>query len=279
MTYEPTMEPQPEKKKALIVVRTYPTPAKTGAEISCTAAITDKGEWLRLFPVAWRYLPEDQRFRKYQWVELTVTKAKDSRPESYRLKQNGIKILSGTLTTDNEWRARKDVILPLRAHCLCCLIRQRDSHGHPTLGIFRPRIIERLTITPTSVNWTAKQLAILRQGHLFEKQPKNELEKIPFDFRYKFRCEEDACPGHELMCTDWEMSESFRKWKTEYGDGWEAKFRQRYETEMIQKYDTHFYVGTIHQHPHIWIVVGLFYPPRSTKGEMLDFTAQPQALP
>jgi hypothetical protein len=22
----------------------------------------------------------------------------------------------------------------------------------------------------------------------------------------------------------------------------------------------HFYVGTVHQHPHTWIIVGLFYP-------------------
>ena len=28
------------------------------------------------------------------------------------------------------------------------------------------------------------------------------------------------------------------------------------------KLDTHFYVGTIHQHPGEWIVVGLFYPPK-----------------
>jgi hypothetical protein len=62
---------QEEVKKALIVVRTYPTPARTGVEVSCTAAITDKGEWLRLFPVPWRLLGTDQRFRKYYWVELT----------------------------------------------------------------------------------------------------------------------------------------------------------------------------------------------------------------
>ena len=80
------MQPPQETKKALIVVRTYPTPAKSGVEVSCTAAITDKGEWLRLFPVPWRYLPEDQRFRKYQWVELNITKASDPRPESYKLK-------------------------------------------------------------------------------------------------------------------------------------------------------------------------------------------------
>lgn len=47
-------------------------------------------------------------------------------------------------------------------------------------------------------------------------------------------------------------------------DDWETPFRQRYETEMIEKNDTHFYVGTIHQHPRTWIIVGLFYPPKTS---------------
>ena len=29
-----------------------------------------------------------------------------------------------------------------------------------------------------------------------------------------------------------------------------------------KKYDTHFFVGTIHGHPHTWIIIGLFYPPK-----------------
>lgn len=146
--------PPEEKKKALIVVRTYPSPSKKGVEVSCTAAITDKREWLRLFPVPWRLLGTDERFRKYQWVEVTVTKASDPRPESYKLKPEGITILGDPLPTDHEWSARKDVVYPLKAHCLCCLIKQRDAHGHPTLGIFRPRVIERLHITPVDGDWT-----------------------------------------------------------------------------------------------------------------------------
>jgi hypothetical protein len=261
------MPPAEEKKRALIVVRTYPTPAKSGVEVSCTAAITDDGHWLRLFPVPWRFLDREQRFRKYQWVDVAVTKAKDKRPESYKLKQDGIKIISEPLDTANEWRARKDVVFPLRAHCLCCLARERDSQGHPTLGIFRPKSISRLVITPVDTEWTSAQLGILRQGHLFVKNPAKELEKIPFSFRYEFRCDDDACRGHKLICTDWEMGESYRKWRDQYGGRWEEKFRQRYESEMIKKYDTHFYVGTIHGHPHVWIIVGLFYPPRSPLGE------------
>ncbi|HZQ92452.1 MAG TPA: hypothetical protein VFA60_11710 [Terriglobales bacterium] len=256
------MAAKTEIKKALIVVRTYPTPAKNGAEVSCTAAITDKGEWLRLFPVPWRYLAAEQQFRRYQHVELTVEKATDPRPESYKLKQNGIKILSEPLPTDHDWRPRKEIIEPLRAHCLCCLAKQRDAQGHPTLGIFRPKHIEKLIIAPDTPDWTAAQRAILEQGHLFAEKPKKQLEKIPFRFQYKFGCDDSSCSGHTMICTDWEMAESYRRWKQDYSEKWEEKFRQRYEKEMIEKYDTSFYVGTVHQHPGTWIIVGLFYPPK-----------------
>ena len=179
------MTPQEETKRALIVVRTYPVPSRSGVEVSCTAAITDKGEWLRLFPVPWRLLDEDKQFRKYQWVDVTVTKARDSRPESFKLSPDGLKIVTEPLSTAKGWSARNE-----------------------------------------------------------------------------FRCDDKSCRGHTIICTGWEMGESYRKWRLLYGDeGWEEKFRQRYETEMIQQYDTHFYMGTIHGHPHVWIIVGLFYPP------------------
>ncbi len=257
--------PNSETKRALIVVRTYPVPAKQGAEVSCTAALTDKGEWLRLFPVPWRLLAEDQKFRKYQWVDVEVVKASDTRPESYKLRPDGITIVSPKLSTRHGWRERKEIILKQRAHCLCCLVRERNANGHPTLGIFRPRSISKLAISEENPNWTESQLAILRQGHLFIASPPEELEKIPYAFRYEFQCDDDDCTGHKIICTDWEMGESYRKWRNDYGDGWEAKFRQRFETEMIHKNDTHFIMGTVHGHPQTWIIVGLFYPPKEVE--------------
>lgn len=145
------------------------------------------------------------------------------------------------------------------------LVKERDVKGHPTLGIFRPRKIDSLIITPDKPDWSPKQRAILEQGHLFAEKLKHQLEKIPFKFQYKFYCDDDTCPSHTIICTDWEMAESWRSWKTQYGNKWEEKFRQRFEKEMIEKYDTHFFVGTIHQHPGTWIIVGLFYPPRITQ--------------
>jgi|ERR1700685_1375734 hypothetical protein len=256
--------PTEETKRALIVARTYPVPADLGIESSCTAAITDTGEWLRVFPVPWRLLAQDQRFRKYQWVDLALIKAKDDpRVESYHLRHDGIVIVSGPLPTDDAWRARKGVVLPLLSHCMCCLAKQRDAEMQPTLGIIRPESIVRLRISPADLpDWTDAQLAMLRQQHFFAEAPKQELQKIPLVFRYEFRCPEDTCRSHTLMCTDWEMGQSYRQWKADYGDGWEETFRQRYERDMIQKRDTHFYVGTVASHPNRWIIIGLFYPPR-----------------
>jgi hypothetical protein len=266
---------QEETKKALIVVRTYPTPAMKGVEVSCTAAISETREWLRLHPIRYRYLSVEQRFQKYQWIEVKVTKTNDGRRESYSPKNDTIKIVSPPLDTSDGWQARKDIVFPLRSHCLCCLVKERNEKGYPTLGLFRPKTIEGLTIKAGSPNWTAAQQAILRQENMFEKKPATELEKIPFNFRYRFNCDHDTCKGHKMFCSDWEMGESFRKWKAEYGNQWESKFRQRYETEMIQKYDTHFYVGTVAKYPGTWIIVGLFYPPHSRQSGLFQSEPKP----
>jgi hypothetical protein len=259
-----------ETKKALILVRTYPTPATNGVEVSCTAAVTEDGKWLRLFPIPYRFLDPNQRFSKYQWIEASMKKASDSRPESYKLDYNSIKTVSDVLSTKNDWAARKKYVDPLKAHCLCCLKKERDEKKHPTLGIFRPKSIKRLEIKAVSPNWTQAELDILRHIDLFRAKPKEELEKVPYEFRYEFNCDEDSCPGHKFICTDWEMGQAWRSWSKEYADQWEEKFRQRFEKEMIEKYDTHFYVGTVHQHPGSWIIVGLFYPPKSATGSLFD---------
>src|ERR1044071_2118649 len=128
--------PPKRRVKALILVRTYPTPARNGVEVSCTAAVTEDGQWLRLFPVPYRFLELDQRFRKYQWIEVDVTKASDGRPESYKIAdRNSIQIVSNVLPTEGNWKQRKDHVFPLKGHCMCCIKRVRDANQFPTLGI------------------------------------------------------------------------------------------------------------------------------------------------
>jgi hypothetical protein len=258
------------KRRVLIVVRTYPAPARSTIEASCTAAISDDGQWVRMFPVPARLMEHDKRFAKWQWIDVSLLKAPgDSRPESYKLNPDSI-VIGDSIGRQDGWRDRRNLISPLKRPSMCQIQQERDEHGQPTLGVFRPHEIERLMIDPTEENWTAAQLATLQQDTLFEKAPAQTLEKIPFDFRYKFRCGDVDCNGHTMICTDWEMGQAYRSWRKEYRDQWEGKFRQRFETEMIEKNDTHFFVGTIHQHPGSWIIVGLFYPPKPTMNDLFE---------
>ena len=249
------------RRKVLIVVRTYPNPAKKGVEVSCTAAITESGEWLRLFPIPYRFLTFDRRFKKYQWVEVDMKRSSDSRPESYRVNTDSIQILSDPLPATNKWKARKDILFPLQAHCLCCLEKEREQNGRPTLGFFKPGEITKFTIKPEdNPDWTPNELQKLSQYSLFENSPSQPLEKIPYKFYYSFRCDEASCRGHTLSCTDWELGESYRKWRSTYGSAWESAIRTTYEHKMMKEKDTHFFVGTMRSHPNRWIIVGLFYP-------------------
>ena len=66
------------------------------------------------------------------------------------------------------------------------------------------------------------------------------------------------------------MGQAYRNWHDRYGAEWESKFRERFESDMKAKFDTHFYVGTLHQHPNNWIIVGLFYPPKPAPLALFD---------
>ena len=128
------------KKKVLITARTYPTPSRKSIEVSCTAGITDEGKWIRLFPIPYRSLDRDKRFRKYQYIGVNVTKAfSDIRPESYKIDIDSIEILSDPIPSINKWEKRREKIFALKSPSLCSLQVQRDQNKEPTLGFLGQR--------------------------------------------------------------------------------------------------------------------------------------------
>ena len=160
---------------------------------------------------------------------------------------------------------------PLMRPSLCAIQHERDAKRSPTLGIFKPGQITRLVIEDAEqASWTPGQLNTLRQIPMFQSAPAQELEKIPFDFKYQFCCSASSCSGHTLTCFDWEMGQAYRRWRRQYGDNWERPFRSCFESEMINKNDTHLFVGNLHQFPTSWIIVGLFYPPKLGMADFFD---------
>lgn len=73
--------------KVTVLVKAAPVLTSAFDETMCVAGVrrTDAGtEWIRLHPVPFRDLASDERFVKYQEVELDVIRPKsDRRPESW----------------------------------------------------------------------------------------------------------------------------------------------------------------------------------------------------
>jgi hypothetical protein len=75
----------PEKKRIYVLVKTYPTISEKYAELVCTAGVLEDGSWMRMFPMPFRLLNDEQKYPKYAWIQVEVERnTTDFRPESYR---------------------------------------------------------------------------------------------------------------------------------------------------------------------------------------------------
>ncbi len=247
-----------ERVKVLVTVKTYPTPSLKYFETVCTAGVREDGSFIRLYPIDYRYLEDLERFGKYHWIEVDVIPSDaDPRPESYKPLMSSLKLLGSPLSTDNYWAERKKIILQQPIQTMCEL---NNSHfNNCSLGIIKPVDISDFKITPSKRDWEGKAKAAQSQLPLIGEV--KELEKIPYDFRYKYRCASPDCSGHEQMITDWEVGQLFRKMRDKYGEQTALpKVKDKFfNTICGQDKDTYFYVGRVNQY-WTWIILGCFYP-------------------
>jgi len=249
------------ERRILVTVKTYPTPSQKDVETSCTAGITDDGSFIRLYPVPFRLLEENKKFKRYSWIRVPVRKARsDSRPESHTPDYEAL-VVEGEVDTKRNWAERKRLILPLLAPSMEDL-RDRCARDRTSLGIIKPREITGFSWKDTEPpDWTPSQLARLQQMKLGQRELV-QLEKIPKEFRYTFVCDDITCTGHDMQVFDWEIAQAYRSWRRRYPDPteFERAFMTRFRDQMIGELDTHFFVGTMSNHPTTWTIIGLFYP-------------------
>src|SRR4030065_2803535 len=123
-----------ETRKILITVKAYPNPSKKYIETVCVAGIdSEKYEWLRLYPIRFRDLEEDKKFKKYNIIEINVFKpSDDNRPESYKVDSDSIKIID-YIKTEDKWIKRKSIVLPTVSNSMCEIINQ-NKENRKSLG-------------------------------------------------------------------------------------------------------------------------------------------------
>lgn len=236
------------------------------------AGLTAGGRLVRLFPVPFRLVADDQQFRKWQWIEVRLEKARDDhRPESHR-------IFVDTIACDAEpmkagkrgWPARMALLARQPVYTDFGAMEQMRLTQGNTLALFKPNRITSLEIKPTkNADWTpderTKLLQMQQQNSLFDAEEDQRqvrlLEKIPFDFYY--HCEyqtADAQQSVRVKLVDWEVCALYRNTRRQHGSRWEAPFRDKLERDLLAK-DLMLLMGTMHRFPDQWLGVSLIYPP------------------
>lgn len=259
------------RERILILCKTYPSPSGKHAETSCVAGMTETGALIRLFPVPFRLIRDEQQFKKWQWISAQIYKAKDDRRlESHKIYVDTIAVEGTPLSTSNAWKARRDAMSGLEAFGdFDALDSARVSDG-TTLGLLRPKRILGLDIAPVgNPEWTKEEFEKLlqhqQQAGLFDDDDARAittLRKLPYAFHYKYECDvrgETRTYRHKIA--DWEAGALYWNCRQRHGQEWEAPFRTKLE-QQLPAADLQFLMGTIHRFPDQWLIVSLIYPPK-----------------
>lgn len=264
-----------KKERILITVKTYPNPSKSYIETVCTAGIRENGNWIRLYPINFRLLPQDKQFGKYDFISVPVIKRKknDIRPESYSPQLEDLEIIS-TVSTSNNWAERRRLVLgnnESRVYHDMKFLIDKAHKNELSLATYKPKKILYFHFEECEKNWdpaTISQIEeMLKQTFLFpdDEARKFNLKKIPYRFKIKFHdIDNSEC---DYMIEDWEVGANYINFiRRGLSPGDAAEAVKENFNNTLSKNDVYFFVGTrneahIRRFPNPFSIIGLFYPP------------------
>lgn len=270
------------KERILVAVKTYPTLSLIHGETVCTGGVRQDGSWVRIYPVPFRRLEEEQQYRKFDWIECDLIRSrKDRRPETYHPADPKQLRRVGHVGTGHNWRERRRLLLQTaKVYTSLKLLIDGAKANTLSLAVFKPTTITRFVWEGEEREWdqtkVAKARNATRQEELFSEETWrrtfNLLPKLPYSFSYEFEDAEGR--ASKLQILDWEIGALFGKCLHRHGgDETTAleKVRMKYVDQFL-KTDIHFFLGTTLQFhfraPNPWVIIGVFPIPRETQPDL-----------
>lgn len=236
--------------RAVVLVKAAPQASGAHGETVCVAALDEYGNWHRLYPVNFRDLTQHQRFGRWDNIEFKwrlPEVAKDRRVESKRVQQDSISIV-GELKQKARTQFLERAIIDSRTSAY---------KSGKSLALIRPR-------NPVFAfkRRTSDEMAKLVKGYdeinaspsLFGTSTIAPREPAPYEFSYKY---EDGDGPHDQRCHDWEVEQTFLKWRDAYGE-------QRALSEMSGVFGEEYprkgmvlALGTHGQRNWQWMIIGI----------------------
>ena len=269
------------KERVLITVKTYPTLSKKYGETVCTAGVRPDGSWIRIYPVPFRRLDEEEQYKKFDWIETEFIRGTtDFRPETRHPADIAKMVPIGHVGTDDSWRTRRELILnKAKVYDKLEPLLVGAKENRLSLAVFKPAKIRDFIWEDDERDWKPEKVAQMReqskQTQMFAEDSWREtfklIPKLPYAFSYQI---EDADGRKSTMqVLDWECGQLYWNCLRRHQDESVAleKVRSKYLDEFGKR-DLHFFLGTTQQFhgfaPNPWVVVGVFAPPFQDQFEL-----------
>lgn len=273
------------KERILVTVKTYPNLSSKYIETVCTAGLRPDGTWVRIYPVPFRRLDQEQQYKKFDWIECElVRRDNDRRPETFRpFNPVDLEAPIGHMGCEHNWRERRQLILKkARVYDRLDDLILGAKANTMSLAVFKPTQILDFTWTAEERDWPPEKLEqitlMLNQQDLFADNASREAFKVvnplPYKFSYKFK--DSMGRESKLSVIDWEAGALF--WhclRDANGDEQAAlrKVRQKYMDSFL-KTDLHFFMGTTWGHHFVsrnpWLIVGVLPIPFENQTDLFE---------
>lgn len=234
-----------------VLVKAFPQHSEKYEETVCCAGVTDDNRLIRLYPITYRRLLKEHQFNRFDLIEALLTKASnDSRPESYRVDHDSIKVIERSNRLSDESKVR--LWQPHIATSLTTLQEEHKATGR-SLGIIRP--------DPDSLKFFWKDAEYEDQEDTRSVQASllDELLRPlkPPEFTFFYRYTSDG-KEHTQSIQDWEVQATYIRYQSYYGSGEKALEMMAHEYgENIPKRNLHFIMGNMAKRQWMFIVIGL----------------------
>ena len=195
-----------------------------------------------------RYLEENQQYKLWTWVSFEARKSEeDKRKESYRVREESIKVLAEIESTAERFSLLQKAISKHREELETAYREDWTSMG-----------IVPVQITKTTIKEVASGPLQLQTRLDVDVLP---LDGFPIDLKVHYRCSGNPeCTGHESTIIAWEYAEAFRAFRLRYGGTDEAleELKKAFDKRFLQSTeDVYALLGTHSRWP-IWMI-GQFY--------------------
>jgi hypothetical protein len=264
-----------QEKRILILGSTYPSISAKYYETVCTGGIEEEtGRMVRLHPVPMRYLDSSQRFKKFQWIRVRMTKNDaDPRPESYRIEPRSIRLED--VVQDHNDRRRYLESSPHLIGSVEALKRKQAEDG-TSLGIVRPKDILDCSIKkkPNSERdeWLKRERLRLSQSSLFGDSPK-PLDFPEVEFIVRWLCNDPECQTHEMHILQWGIHELYRKLKNKKDPNCDTKVVDKMRSELDEgARDVFLFLGNFRAVMYNFGLMDSYSPPKIKHAAQREFS-------